>query len=143
MALQYSTTLRNAQLDQIETTIGTSPKLFLYSGTVPANCAAVDASGQLAMITMPSDWASAASGGVKQLLGTITGTGAAAGNAASFRIKDSSATTTANTGTTHMQGTVTATGGGGDITLDNVNIAIGQTITINSGAGTGVTAGNA
>ena len=30
----------------------------------------------------------------------------------------------------HMQGTITATGGGGDMTLDNTNIAAGQTVNI-------------
>jgi hypothetical protein len=33
-------------------------------------------------------------------------------------------------GTCHAQGSVTATGGGGDLTLDNVNIASGQTVSV-------------
>jgi len=38
-----------------------------------------------------------------------------------------------NAGSTcHEQGTVTATGGGGDITVNNVNIADGQAISITS-----------
>lgn len=36
-----------------------------------------------------------------------------------------------STGTTcHMQGTVTATGGGGDMEIQNTNIAAGQSITV-------------
>jgi hypothetical protein len=31
-----------------------------------------------------------------------------------------------------MQGTVTATGGGGDMTLDNVSIASSQAVTVNT-----------
>jgi hypothetical protein len=31
-----------------------------------------------------------------------------------------------------MQGTITATGGGGDMTLDNTSIASGQQVTITS-----------
>jgi hypothetical protein len=46
----------------------------------------------------------------------------AAGIAAHFRIKQGA--------TCHLQGTVTATGGGGDMTLDNVTIATGQQVTI-------------
>jgi hypothetical protein len=39
-----------------------------------------------------------------------------------------------------MQGTVTATGGGGDLTLDNTSIASAQSISINTFT---ITAGNA
>ena len=62
------------------------------------------------------------------------GAGSAAGTAGYFRIKDSTNTTC------HMQGTVTLTGGGGDMTMDNTNIASGQSITVNS---FNLTAGNA
>ena len=40
MALQYSVTVRNAQLDAVETTVGTAPLLRIYSGSAPANCSA-------------------------------------------------------------------------------------------------------
>lgn len=50
----------------------------------------------------------------------------AAGTAGHFRIYASDGSTC------HMQGTVTATGGGGDLTLDNVSIAAGQSVTITS-----------
>lgn len=124
MALQLSTTLRTNRVGQIETTVGTTAKLYLYSGSVTANCAAADPSGLLATLTLPSDWLTAASAGAVGKNGTWTGTGSAAGNAASFRIKDNAGTTC------HMQGTVTVTGGGGDMTVDNVSIANGQNITV-------------
>lgn len=126
MAIQLSVAVRNARLDAIESTIGTSARLLIYSGAVPANCAAADPSGLLATLVLPSDWMSAAAAGVKALLGTWTGTGSAAGNAASFRIKDSGLVACG------LQGTVTATGGGGDMTVDNVSIANGQTINVTS-----------
>lgn len=126
MAVQLSVAARNARLDAIETTAGTSARLLLFSGAQPANCAAADPSGLLATLVLPSDWMAAASGGVKALAGSWTGTGSAAGSAASFRIKDSGLTTC------HIQGTVTATGGGGDMTVDNVSIANGQTINVTS-----------
>lgn len=138
MAIQYSTTLRNNQLDQIESTTGTSAKLRLYSGSAPANCAAAATGTLLVEMTLPSDWMNAASSGSKTKLGTWSGTGAAgagSGTAAGyFRVTDSAGTTT------HMQGTVTITGGGGDMTLDNTNIAQNQVVTVNTFT---VTAGNA
>lgn len=126
MAIQLGTTYRNAAADQFETTTGTAAKLQIRTGAQPANCAAADSGTLLAELTLPSDWLSAASGGSKSLSGSWTGTGAAAGTAAHFRVKDSAGTTC------HLQGTVTATGGGGDMTLDNTSIAVSQTVTITS-----------
>lgn len=124
MALQFSTALRTNRVGQIETTVGASARLLLFSGAVPANCAAADPSGLLATLVLPSDWLTAASNGLVGKNGAWTGTGSAAGNIASFRIKDSGLTTC------HLQGTVTATGGGGDMTVDNVSLANGQTVTV-------------
>jgi hypothetical protein len=100
MALQRSVAVNNARLDQVETTIGTAPVLQLRTGAPPANCAAADTGTLLCSITLPSDWMSAAASAVKAKLGTWSGTGAAAGAPAHYRIKDSSLTTT------HEQGTV-------------------------------------
>ena len=55
MAIKYSTAVRNAQLDAIETTIGVSPKLRILTGTAPANCAAAQTGTLLAELTLPSD----------------------------------------------------------------------------------------
>ncbi len=127
MAFQFSTTARNAALDAIETAIGTSAVLKIRSGTVPADCGTADAGTVLATLTLPSDWLAAASGGSKSKSGTWEDASAdATGTAAHFRIY-------ANDGTTvHMQGTITATGGGGDMTLDNTSIASAQQVTITS-----------
>lgn len=125
MALQLSTSVRNARLDAIETTIGTSAILEIRSGSAPANCAAADSGTLLASMSLPSDWMAAASSGAKALSGTWQDTSANnTGTAAHFRIKDSGGTTC------HMQGTVTATGGGGDLELQNTSIASGQSVTI-------------
>jgi hypothetical protein len=121
MTLQLSTAVRNALLDVIESTIGAGAILKIRSGAAPANPAAADSGTVLATLTLPSDWMAAASGGSKAKLGTWEDAAAdAAGTAAHFRIYDSGGTTC------HMQGTITATGGGGDMTLDNVVLAIGQ-----------------
>jgi hypothetical protein len=135
MALQYSVAVRNAQLDAVESTTGTAAILRIYSGAAPANCAAAASGTLLAEMTLPSDWMAAASSGSKALSGTWQDASAnATGTAGHFRLLDSGGTTC------HAQGTVTATGGGGDLTLDNTSIASGQSVTIESFT---ITAGNA
>ena len=127
MAFQFSTTARNAALDAIETAIGASAILKIRSGSAPADCGTADSGTVLATLNLPSDWLAAASGGSKSKSGTWEDTSAdAAGTAAHFRIYASDGTTV------HMQGTITATGGGGDMTLDNTSIASGQQVTITS-----------
>jgi hypothetical protein len=80
----------------------------------------------------------AASAGAVAKTGVWSGTGAAGAgagtNAGYFRITDSAGTTC------HVQGNITATGGGGDMTLDNISIAQNQTVTV---SGFSITAGNA
>lgn len=135
MALQYSVAVRNAQLDAVETTIGTAPLLRIYSGSVPATCATAASGTLLAEMTLPSDWMAAASSGSKSLSGTWQDASAnAAGTAGYWRLYDSGGSTC------HAQGTVTATGGGGDMTLDNTSIASAQSVTVTSFT---ISAGNA
>lgn len=132
--MQESVAVRNAKLDAAETAIGASAKLHIYTGSAPANCAAAATGTKLLDATLPSDWMAAATGGTKSLAGTWSGTGAAAGTAGYWRIYASDGTTCGR------QGTLTATGGGGEMTLDNTSIAVGQTVTISSFT---ITAGNA
>lgn len=125
MAIQLSTTVRNARLDSIETTIGTSAVLKIWSGSPPANCGAADTGTVLASITCPSDWMAAASGGQKAKSGTWEDLSADnTGTAGHFRLYDSTATTC------HMQGTITATGGGGDMEVSSTGFTAGQSFTI-------------
>jgi len=131
MSIQLSAAIRNSQLDAIESNAGTAAILRLYSGSVPANVAAsIGAATLLAEGTLPSDWMAAASGGTKAKSGTWTLTGqsgAGSGTAATFfRIWASDGTTD------HIQGTVSASGGGGDMTLDNNSIANAQTVTVST-----------
>lgn len=135
MAIQYSTAVRNAQLDSFETTVGASAIMKIRSGAAPANCATADSGTVLATLNLPSDWMNAASGGTKTLLGTWQDSSAdATGTAGHFRIYASDGTTCG------MQGTVTATSGGGDLELQNTSIATGQAVTITAFT---ITAGNA
>lgn len=133
MAVQFSTTVRNARLDAIESAIGAAPKLLLYTGSIPANCAAAATGTLLATLTLPSDWEANASAGAKAIAGgPWSGTASAAGTAGYFRIMDSTNTTC------HIQGTVGQ--GSGDLSFDNNVLANGQNIQITAFS---ITDGNA
>lgn len=135
MALQYSAAVRNAKLDAVESTIGTSAVLKFRTGSAPADCATADSGTVVATLSLPSDWMAAASGGAKAKSGTWNDTSADnSGTIAHWRLYASDGTTC------HAQGTATITGGGGDITLDAVVVTAGQTITVTSFT---LTAGNA
>ena len=125
MPIQLSTTVRNARLDAIETAVGASAILRIRTGSVPANCAAADTGTVVATLNLPSDWMAAAASGSKALSGSWVDSSAdATGTAAHFRLYDSTGTTC------HLQGTVTATGGGGDMTVDSVSFTSGQQFTV-------------
>jgi len=127
MTLQASVTVRNARADSVETAVSTSAVLKIRSGAQPADCATADSGTALATLSLPSDWMDAASSGAKAKAGTWQDTSAnASGTAAHFRIYALDGTTC------HLQGSVTVTGGGGDMTLDNVSINSGQSVTITS-----------
>lgn len=124
MAVQHSVAVRNARLDAIETAVGASPKLQFRTGAKPANCAAASSGTLLAEVTCPADWMASASAGAKALSGAWTVAASGTGDAGHYRLMDSAGTTC------HEQGTITMSGGGGDMTVDNVSIAAGQTVTV-------------
>lgn len=142
MAVQYSTSLRNSILEAIEiacagqavnggsgtggSVTGTfaAPKLRILTGTPPANAAAAQTGTLLVEMTLPADFYAASSGGSKALNGTWQANATAAGTAGYYRVVDNAGTTC------NEQGTITASGGGGDMTLDNTSIASGQQVTI-------------
>ena len=82
----------------------------------------------LALVALPADWLGNAAGRSKAKSGTWEDQSAdASGTAAHYRIISSG-------GVCKLQGTVTATGGGGDMTVDNTVFAAGQGFTITSWA---------
>lgn len=124
MTVQFSTAVRNSLLDTIESTIGVSAVLKFFTGAPPANCAAANTGTELASITCPSDWQNAASAGSKTIAGLWQVVAAGTGTAGHFRLYDTGGTVCG------MQGTVTITAGGGDMTVDNTSFAPGQTVTV-------------
>lgn len=133
MALQYSITVNNARLDAVESTIGTSAVLNIYSGTAPTDCATAATGTKLASCSLPSDWMAAASAGVKAKSGTWQDTSAdATGTAGYFRIYDSTETTC------HIQGDVGTSGT--VMTVDNTSFVLGQVFIVTTFS---ITAANA
>lgn len=133
MTIAFSTAAKNAMLDAIETAVGATAVLKIRTGA-PPGIGAADAGTVLATLTLPADWMAAAAGGAKAKSGTWSDTSAdATGTAGHFRVYASNGTTQ------HIEGTVTATGGGGDMTLDTVGVTALQTVTI---TGFTLTAGN-
>lgn len=134
MALQYSVSVRNGQLDQVESVTGTSAILKIRTGAPPATCATADSGTVLATLNLPADWMAAASAGSKAMSGTWQDASAdASGTAGHFRVYDSGDTTC------HIQGTITATSGGGDMELNNTSITSGQEVNVTTFT---LTAGN-
>jgi hypothetical protein len=127
MAFQYGTTLRNNQVSQLQTTVGGSGVLKIFTGAEPGNCAAADPAGLLCTITLPATFLTS-SAGVTTLAGSWTANASAGGTAVTFRIYDGSAVC-------HIQGNCTA-----DLVLNNTNIASGQAVSVTT---FGVTAANA
>ena len=125
MAVKFSVAVRNARLDALETAIGTSAVLKIRSGAAPTNITDADSGTVLATLSLPSDWMANAASGSKSKSGTWQDTSADnTGTAAHFRVYASDGTTQ------HIQGSITATGGGGDMTVDNTSFATGQSFTV-------------
>jgi len=126
MAGNASTALRDAWANQIETVVGTAPLFRFRTGAKPASAGAARSGTILATITAASDWLGASSSGTVALIGTPTTTSIAAGTVGHWELMDSGGTTC------HWQDTI-----GSGITLDtNIITAIGQNVTITSGAWT-------
>lgn len=125
MTLRYNVLLRNAQLDAITTFAGNGALLRIYDGTQPATGGT--ATTLLAELTCGTPFASAASSATLTLSAITQDSSAnATGTATWFRIVKAD-------GTTHvMDGTVTATGGGGDLTLTTTSIVATQPVSITS-----------
>lgn len=130
MAIRLATATRNALANAFVTQAdsGTgAATVKIYTGTQPAS-ANDAASGTLLVTFTLSDpsFGAAAAGGVT-LSGTPKSASAAAtGTAGWFRLETS-------TPGTVIDGSVTATGGGGDMTVDNTSITSGQTVNLTGG----------
>lgn len=116
----------NALVDDVDT--GGAGTIEIRSGIAPTNCEDIDSGTLLGTLTFGATAFGAATDGTGKATVTANAitdeTNAPAdGTAQHFRVKNGSSTVV-------LQGTVTATGQGGDMELSQQVIAIGDTITI-------------
>lgn len=141
MTLLYSQPINVARLEAVESTIGGTAHLHIYTGAPPAISAAATGT-ELVDMVLPADWMNVASGAApatnKTKLGTWSGTGTAGAGAGLtagyFRVTNSANSATG------IQGNITTTVvGTGDMLMDNTSIAQNQVVTVNTFT---LTAGN-
>jgi hypothetical protein len=120
--LQFSNTLRNARVNQVEATLGTSPKLRILAGVIPANVAAAETGLLLCEMTLPSNWLTSGSSGAVSKSGTWSGVAEAGGIATHFRLLKSD-------DTVHAQGDV-GLSGNVSMVLSQVDLEEGTTVTV-------------
>lgn len=124
MAIDLKNVTANNLLDNFDTLFPAGAILDISTGAI-AGAENADTGTKLASVVLPATpWGAAASGS-KAKNGTWSVAAIAAGVAGHYRLR--------NVADTHrIEGTVTATNGGGDCTLDNTNIAVNQTVTVNT-----------
>ena len=120
MSLVHTTAVRNTLADAIDTAVN--------QGSAAGNFIVQDSGDVvLAEITLQDPAFGASSSGTITLAGTPLedSSADASGTAAKFRFRDSDDTEI-------FRGTITATGGGGDVEIDNTSIAVGQIVRLTS-----------
>jgi hypothetical protein len=124
MTAGYVTTLRNARADAITAAIGANGLLRIYDGTRPATGGS--ATNLLAELALGATFAPAASSGVLTANAITQDASAnATGTATWFRL-------TTSGGTAVVDGSVTATGGGGDLELNTTSLVSGGPVAVTS-----------
>lgn len=131
MAIAISTASQNAAANAITALVDAdvgAGSVTVRTGLPPATANDPATGTLLVTITLNDPAFGAAVAGVATLDVTPApqGTGVAAGNAGYFRVHD-------NSGDVVYQGNVTVTGGGGDMEINTVAIAIGTLVEITSG----------
>lgn len=134
MATRISTAARSAAASAMAALVdggSGAGHLRIYTGSQPATPDTAPSGTLLADFTL-SDPAYTEASGVATLDVTpaVTATGVAAGTAGWFRVLDS--TQAAGSGLGVYDGSVTATGGGGDLTLATTTVSVGLSVEITS-----------
>lgn len=130
MGLRLAVATRNALANAIETAIDSdvgAGTVKIYTGAQPTNPDTAASGTLLATFTLADPAFGAAASGVITLQGVpLSTTGAAAGTAGWFRLAD-------NSGDAVLDGTVSATGGGGTLELNTTTVSIGLNLQITAG----------
>lgn len=118
------TVLCDALVDRLD--VGGAGNIKIYDGTRPANPNAAITGNLLATVTLINPAFGAAATGVATLADPAAVTAVATGTATHFRAANGAATVICD-------GSVTATGGGGDLTLATVSITSGLSVDVTGG----------
>jgi len=123
--MQWDEAVNNAKLNAIEVEIGSSPFIRKYTGTMPAQTSDSATGTQLAELQLPADWLADAIGHEKHQLGVWQDLSAdASGQFGYFRIYKQDGVTCVG------QGSITLTGLGGDLQVSDLNVVIGEPVSI-------------
>lgn len=125
MATQYSVAARTSQMSQLNTTIGINAQIVVYTGAVPANVGAAPTGTLLVQFAGNATAFGSAAAAVLTAAAVASVNAVAAGVAGYYRINTSA-------GVAVTQGTITGTGGGGDMVLTNTNVANAQACSLTS-----------
>jgi hypothetical protein len=128
MAIRLSTAARNAAADAVVDLIDAGSgagTLKIYSGSVGTTANDTPAGTLLATIAWADPAFGAASSGVATATDPASVNASATGTAGCFLVED-------DTGANVFDGTVTATGGGGDLTLSTTSLVSGSPVDITS-----------
>lgn len=115
MAVTHVTILRNTLADAVNTAIGAGGKLVILTA----------ADAVVATITGGASFFAAAVGGTMTANATTDDTNAVGGTAAKFALRTSA-------DADQVLGSVTLTGGGGDIEMTAVDVGAGSTVSLTS-----------
>lgn len=133
MAIRLSTGMRNASLDSGLATQLDSGVVEWRTGAQPASANDAPTGTVVATFPLPADAFTAAAAGAIAKSGTWQDTSAdASGTAGWFRMRTTGDGGGSSSTDKRIDGSITATGGGGDLTVDNPVIASGQQVTINT-----------
>lgn len=132
MGLRLNAQARNAFMDTSGNTAFNSGKLQIWTGSQPTTANLAPTGTLLAEFTLGADAFGASSAGTITLAGVPLQDASAnnTGTAGYFRIKAASDDDTLNGAFARIDGTITAVGGGGDITADNLSINSGQVVNL-------------
>lgn len=128
MAVRLSTAARNALANAIETLVDVDAgagTIKIYTGSQPATADTAASGTLLATVVLADPAFGSASSGVITGTDPASVTAVATGTAGWWRMAD-------NSGDTVIDGNVTATGGGGDMTLSSTSIVSGGAVDITS-----------
>lgn len=131
MATTITAAAASAMADALNTYIGNTAKIRIYDDVAPTDASTALAGGNTALVefTLASPGFGEDGDGVLDLVTTpaLTEPADVGGTATFFRILKSDGTTVV------LQGSVSATGGGGQLELNTTNLSTGVDVTITGG----------